>query len=131
MNRSALVRIPYVCDPATTRIEARHGDAMANPYLLHAVLLWCGLDGIKKKRDPGPAVKENIYKLTEARRKELGITQLPSNLGEALDAFRGDEVVQACLGAQLSANLLEEKSREWRQFGTHVTAWEHYQYFDA
>ena len=131
MNRSALVRIPYVCNPATTRIEARHGDAMANPYLLHAVMLWCGLDGIKKKRDPGPAVKENIYRLTDARRKELGIAQLPSNLGEAIDAFRGDEVVQACLGAQLSENLLEEKSREWRQYCAHVTAWEHYQYFDA
>jgi glutamine synthetase len=131
MNRSALVRIPYVSNPKTTRIEARHGDALSNPYLAHAVMLWCGLDGIKRKIDPGPAIKENIYKLTEEKRKSLGIKRMPAHLREAYEAFREDTVVQECLGKQLSANLMDAKLTEWRQFCAHVTPWEHYQYFDA
>jgi glutamine synthetase len=131
MNRSALVRIPYVSDPRTTRIEARHADSASNPYLAHAVMLWCGLDGIKRKLDPGPPVKENIYKLPDDRRKAMGIKRMPAHLREAYEAFRDDPVVQACLGKQLSANLLDAKLQEWRQFCAHVTPWEHYQYFDA
>ncbi len=131
MNRSALVRIPYVSNPKTTRIEARHGDAMSNPYLAHAVMLWCGLDGIKHKIDPGPAIKENIYKIPDEKRKALGIKRMPAHLREAYEAFREDTVVQACLGKQLSANLMEAKLTEWRQYCAHVTPWEHYQYFDA
>lgn len=131
MNRSALVRIPYVSNPRTTRIEARHADALSNPYLAHAVMLWCGLDGIKRKLDPGPPVKENIYKLTDEKRKSMGIKRMPAHLREAYEAFKEDEVVQDCLGKQLSANLLDGKLSEWRQFCAHVTPWEHYQYFDA
>jgi glutamine synthetase len=131
MNRSALVRIPFVSNPKTTRIEVRHGDALSNPYLAHAVMLWCGLDGIKRKLDPGPAVKENIYKLSDEKRKSMGIKRMPAHLREAYEAFREDTVVQECLGKQLSANLMEAKLGEWRQFCAHVTPWEHYQYFDA
>ena len=131
MNRSALVRIPFVSNPRTTRIEVRHGDALSNPYLAHAVMLWCGLDGIKRKLDPGPAVKENIYKLSDEKRKSMGIKRMPAHLREAYEAFREDTVVQECLGKQLSANLMDAKLTEWRQYCAHVTPWEHYQYFDA
>lgn len=39
-----------------------------------------GIDGISKKIDPGDSMNENIYSLSESRKKALGIRPLPSNL---------------------------------------------------
>ncbi len=50
-NRASMVRIP-VYKPGkqlSTRIELRSPDPMANPYLVNAVTLAAGLDGIERK----------------------------------------------------------------------------------
>ncbi|MDN6043172.1 MAG: type I glutamate--ammonia ligase, partial [Lactobacillus sp.] len=50
-NRSPLVRIPDA-DEIGTRLEMRSADPTANPYLLLAVALTAGLDGIKQAKEP-------------------------------------------------------------------------------
>ncbi|ETJ29211.1 Glutamine synthetase, partial [human gut metagenome] len=45
-NRTALIRVP-ASRGAGTRVELRCPDPSANPYLVLAVLLQAGLDGIK------------------------------------------------------------------------------------
>ncbi len=82
-NRTALIRIPGY--EKSARVEYRATDCTANIYLASALLLAAGLDGIKKKTEPTPPTTENIEKMTPRRRKELGITQLPMSLEEALD----------------------------------------------
>ena len=47
-NQNSLVRIPRV-NGNDTRIELRSPDAASNPYLVFAVCLAAGLDGIQKK----------------------------------------------------------------------------------
>ena len=49
-----------------------------------------GLDGIKKKTDPGDPIHEDIYKMSKSQRKKLGIRTLPANLGVALDELESD-----------------------------------------
>ena len=49
-----------------------------------------GLDGIKKKIDPGDPVDENIYLLTHERRRALGIKELPASLKEAVEELQSD-----------------------------------------
>ena len=49
------------------------------------------LDGIKKKLDPGDPVDEDVYKLSKAKRKELGIKELPTTLKDALDEMESDD----------------------------------------
>lgn len=55
-NRASMVRIP-VYKPGkqlSTRIELRSPDPMANPYLVNAVTLAAGLDGIERKLELPP-----------------------------------------------------------------------------
>ena len=55
-NRTHMVRIP---DPG--RLEFRLMDGAANPYLMPAGLLAAGLDGTRRKRDPGRRLDINMY----------------------------------------------------------------------
>ena len=55
-NRSAGCRIPLASSPKVKRVEVRYPDPLANPYLAVAAMLMAGLDGIRNKLDPGPAI---------------------------------------------------------------------------
>jgi glutamine synthetase len=93
-NRSAIVRIPtyFKGEKAANskRIEFRAPDPSCNPYLCFAAVLAAGLDGVRKKRDIGDPIDEDIYKMTPQRRKEMGIKQLPASLKEAVDHLESD-----------------------------------------
>jgi glutamine synthetase len=130
VNRTALVRIPARHAHADSiNCEPRHPDPSANPYLVFSVLLESGLDGIRRKTDPGPPVNENIFRMSPERLRELGIGRLPSSLGEALDEMESDELVRRVLGAQATDSFLELKRKEWRVFSNNVSTWEHAMYF--
>ncbi|MCS7142749.1 MAG: type I glutamate--ammonia ligase [Aigarchaeota archaeon] len=93
-NRSANVRIPVYQKGAASskskRVEFRTPDPSCNPYLTFAAMLMAGLDGIKRKIDPGDPVDDNIYLLSPERKRELGIKQLPTSLLEATQALESD-----------------------------------------
>lgn len=126
VNRSALVRVPRVNPQKlnTTRIEIRSPDPTCNPYLAFAVLLKCGLHGVREKLPLPPPVEENLFAfdLVEIERRQ--IASLPQTLGEALDQLRADPVVREALGDLLFHKILEAKSREWSEFRQSVTPWE-------
>jgi len=107
-NRSAIVRIPKHFRgrgySALKRLEFRAPDPSANPYLVFAAVLAAGLDGIKKKADPGDAVHEDIFKMTKAERIKRGIGVLPSSLGEALDELESD---RRFLGPIFTADVID------------------------
>jgi glutamine synthetase len=89
-NRSASCRIPYTTNPKAKRVEVRFPDPLANPYLAFAAMLMAGLDGIKNKLDPGPAIDKDLYDLPPAELKQIPTVcgSLRQALGE-LDADRG------------------------------------------
>jgi len=91
-NRSAAVRIPAyeVYNHDSKRVEYRPPDPSTNPYLAFIAIVAAGLDGIKRKIDPGDPVDENVYEMGEVKRKELGIKELPATLKEALDELEND-----------------------------------------
>lgn len=73
-NRSPLVRIP-ASRGISTRVEVRSVDPAANPYLVMAILLAAGLDGIKNKLTPPAAVDRNIYVMTKkSAKKQVSLT---------------------------------------------------------
>jgi len=109
-NRTALIRIPGY--EKSARVEYRATDCTANIYLASALLLAAGLDGIKKKTEPTPPTTENIEKMTPRRRKELGITQLPMSLEEALDNIEESPFVRDILGPDILDIYVEAKRRE-------------------
>ncbi len=122
-NRSPLVRIP-ARRGLGTRAELRCPDPACNPYLALAVMLKAGLDGIKKKIDPGEPVNMNIYQLTEKQKKDLNIKSLPSNLNEALDELEADEVIRSALGEHIYENYMKAKRIEYNEYRVQVHRWE-------
>jgi glutamine synthetase len=126
VNRSALIRIPQTAPnkPETVRAELRCPDPSCNPYLAFAVMLKCGLDGIRRKLEPPAPAEENLYLLDAAQRRKSAIASLPGSLAEALDEFERDEVVQAALGPHIAERFLEAKRRECEESRLQVTRWE-------
>lgn len=132
-NRSALIRLPeyFSGKEEEARIEFRCPDPLCNPYLAYSVILEAGRDGIKKKIEPGKPVDANIYHLSQAKRRELGIGVLPKSLKEALEEWRSDEICIRSLGKENAEKYMELKLQEWREYEPHipynkneVTPWE-------
>jgi len=133
-NRSALVRVPvYFRGPkyaSQKRVEFRSADPSCNPYLALSCILMAGLDGVKKKIDPGDPVDEDVYKLTPERRSALGIRELPTTLKDALDEMKSDEVIHRTLGSHIFDSFIEYKTNDWNQYCLYVTPWEIVKYLD-
>jgi len=133
-NRSAMVRVPvYFKGPehaAAKRAELRAADPSCNSYLSFACILMAGLDGIKKKIDPGDPVDEDVYELSPERRRALGIKELPTTLRDALEAMKSDEVVHKTLGSHIFDAFIDYKTNDWNQFCLYVTPWEIMKYLD-
>ena len=121
VNRSALIRIPRAPQPEGTRLELRCPDPSCNPYLAFAVMLKCGLDGIKNDLPVPDASEENLYESEWARR---GLETLPSSLSEALNELAKDRVVQSALGPHIYEWFMEAKRQEWETYKLRVTPWE-------
>ena len=66
----------------------RFPDPMANPYLGFAAMLMAGLDGIKNKLDPGPAMDKDLYDLPKEELK--AIPTVCGSLREALENLDKD-----------------------------------------
>lgn len=125
-NRASMVRIP-VYKPGkqlSTRIELRSPDPMANPYLVNAVTLAAGLDGIERKLELPPEATAETLKLTDRQMVEAGYTPLPRSLKEALDVFEDSRFMKDALGEHIHSFFLKKKRGEWHKFESTITEWE-------
>ena len=125
-NRASMVRIP-VYKPGkqlSTRIELRSPDPMANPYLVNAVTLAAGLDGIERKLELPPEATAETLKLTDRQMLEAGYTPLPRSLKEALDVFEDSQFMKDALGEHIHSFFLKKKRTEWHKFESTITEWE-------
>jgi glutamine synthetase len=122
-NRSPLVRVP-ARRGSGTRVEVRVPDPSANPYLAFLVMLAAGLDGIRNKIDPGPAVNRNIFDMDDSEKTEAGIRQLPRDLNDALVELGNDEVLATALGQHIFDHYLAAKKLVWREYSAQVHTWE-------
>lgn len=125
-NRASMVRIP-VYKPGkqlSTRIELRSPDPMANPYLVNAVTLAAGLDGIERKLELPPEATAETLKLTDRQMVEAGYTPLPRSLKEALDVFEDSQFMKDALGEHIHSFFFKKKRDEWHKFESTITEWE-------
>ena len=125
-NRASMVRIP-VYKPGkqlSTRIELRSPDPMANPYLVNAVTLAAGLDGIERKLELPPEATAETLKLTGRQMVEAGYAPLPRSLKETLDVFEDSQFMKDALGEHIHSFFLKKKRDEWHKFESTITEWE-------
>lgn len=122
-NRSALIRVPAARGKGT-RVEVRSPDPTANPYLLLASLLAAGFEGIENKIEPPEPVISNIYHMSPEERDKVGIEHLPTNLKEAIEELKKDELLKEVLGKHIFYKYIELKEKEWKEYSINVTDWE-------
>ena len=125
-NRSALIRVPMYKPQKdnSTRIEVRSLDSACNPYLAFAVLLAAGLKGIEQGYELPPEAEDDVWRLTDAERRAMGIEPLPSSLGRALELMERSELVAETLGEHVFDFFLRNKRAEWRDYRQEITQFE-------
>jgi glutamine synthetase len=123
-NRTNSIRVPM----GGGRCESRNADSACNPYLAATLALAAGLEGIREKLDPGHPQEDNLYELSEPELATRGISYLPRNLEEAVEAFAADPFIKKTLGPGLRDEFITYKSEEWRTYHQQVSAWEIAQY---
>ncbi|MEV4469316.1 glutamine synthetase family protein [Nonomuraea salmonea] len=118
-NREAAVR---VCSPlgesGEPNLELKPSDSAANPYLSLGAVIHAGLDGIRRKLDPGEAVE------VDPDTRPGRYPRLPSSLDEALDALEADEVLMEALGPLRRSAYLAVKRSEAAAFAGKDTSYE-------
>jgi glutamine synthetase len=96
-----------------------------NPYLGMAAFIAAGLDGLRRKLDPGePNIGKNMYTLTLDDVERGKVSVIPQSLAEAIAAFEGDPVIQGGLGPELAAEFIKVKRQEWVRYHNTVSRWE-------
>jgi glutamine synthetase len=125
-NRSALVRVPMYKPQKgqSTRIEFRSPDSACNPYLAYAVILAAGLRGIENRYDLPEGAEDNVWELTDAERRALGIEPLPASLADAIRVMESSELVAETLGEHVFDFFLRNKRTEWQDYRRQVTPFE-------
>lgn len=105
-SSESILRIPNG-KGLTTRIELRSPDSASNPYLVFALCLAAGLDGIRNKILPPDAPD-----------------YLPENLKEAISYFEKSRWIRELLGNEFCEEYLSVKKQEWQRYTRQVTDWE-------
>jgi len=115
-NRTHMVRVP-----GPGRFELRLADGAANPYLLQAVIIAAGLDGVRSSADPGKRYDIDMY---QDGHTVKNAPRLPLNLLDALREYDKDKALKAAMGSEFSSAYLNLKRQEWDSFVSHFSNWE-------
>lgn len=115
-NRTHMVRVP-----GPGRFELRLPDGAVNPYLLQAVIIAAGLDGVRTKADPGKRYDIDMY--TQGHTVK-GAPKLPLNLLDALREYDKDKTLKSMMGEDFSNSYIKLKHQEWNSYMSHFSAWE-------
>ncbi len=112
-NRADLIRVPAFKPgrESSRRIEYRSPDAACNPYLVFALLLAAGLEGIKNEL-PLPTEMDETASV------------LPADLNEAITAAQSSELARRVLGDTLFEKFLDNKRMEWENYRAQVHEYE-------
>ena len=131
-NREAAVRI---CSPlwsdvaASTNLELKPSDSTANPYLALGAYIHAGLDGLRRKLDPGEALDVDPATLSEDELARRGVRRFPTSLEAALDALEADELLMEALGPLRRTAYLAVKRAEAAAFAGRDADFECFHHF--
>lgn len=132
-SNGALLRVPFERknDKLGKGILYLGADPSANPYLAYSVVAAAGLDGIKRKKDPGEPVDKDINSMGSKERKDAGIDYLPSSLLEAISELETDNsFLKGILPSELLESYLAKKMEEQKEHNTRTSAYEFEAYYN-
>lgn len=135
-NRAAMMRVlSNGPDDRASHVENRIGEPAANPYLYLAAQVAMGVDGIKRRTDPGPPSDEPYVE--ESR------PLLPISLESAIQELDRSDFFRRQWGDSFVDYMVTMKRSEVDRYNEHVrahenpteyqsnvTEWEHAEYFE-
>ena len=122
-DRSSMIRVPE--DRGFyTRLELRSPDSAANPYLTLALFIAAGLEGIRDRIEPPTDAVDKDCLSDPSWRRDHRVESLPSDLGDALEAFGESELAKKVLGEPICRWYLKAKMSEWNEYALQVSQWE-------
>ena len=132
-NRSGLIRVPIAKNdnPLATRLEYRSPDPACNPYLAFSLMLAAGMKGIEEGYILPDEADANLFAIGDEVLEQLGIGQLPTSLAAALETMERSTLVREALGEHIYEWFLRSKRIEWRDYKTHVSAFERDRYLTS
>ncbi|MCZ8079228.1 MAG: glutamine synthetase family protein [Rhodobacteraceae bacterium] len=113
-NRTTGLRVP-ISGPEARRLENRLAGMDCNPYLGLAASLACGYLGLKAGKMPRPECTQDAYNME---------TDLPYNLGDALDLLDEDAALREVLGVEFCNVYDSVKRNEYKEFLQVISPWE-------
>ena len=113
-NRTTGLRIP-ISAPEGRRVENRLAGMDCNPYLGLAASLACGYLGLTKAVKPRAECTGDAY---------MSDTDLPYNLGDALDLLEEDAALRDVLGHEFCLVYDSVKRNEYKEFLQVISPWE-------
>jgi glutamine synthetase len=113
-NRTTGLRVP-ISGPEARRLENRLAGMDCNPYLGLAASLACGYLGLKAGKMPRPECTQDAYNME---------TDLPYNLGDALDLLEEDAALREVLGVEFCNVYDSVKRNEYKEFLQVISPWE-------
>ncbi len=119
-NRTLMCRLPA----NRPCVELRTADSASNCYLVMAMMIAAGLDGIEQRLDPGQPVNTDTYKMSNAELAAAGVHRLPENLGVAATELEASDLAREVLGAEFQATYVAQKRQEWLEYNTVISGWE-------
>lgn len=122
-NKGAMCRLVGGMGDPATHIENRSGEPAANPYLYMGSQIVAGLDGMANRIDPGSPLADPYAQV----QKPL----MPESLEEAVDALSASTMFRAVLGNEFIDHYVSVRRHEIGRFDSHVTEWEHREYFET
>lgn len=123
-NRTCSLRVVGDSEKSL-RVELRPPGADANPYLVVAASIAAGLQGIREKADPGPALRGNGYETSLPRERRF-----PQSLAEAADRLAGSVMARNWFGDAFVDHFVASRRAEVAAQRAHVSDWELNRYFE-
>jgi len=125
-NRTTALRV-IPGSEKSQRVEYRLAGADGNPYLVAAVALASGLQGIEEGLSLDDPITGNAYEVQDSLPLDR---QLPVNLRHAAELFGASAVARQWFGDEFVDHFAASRTWEAREFERAITDWELQRYFE-
>lgn len=98
--------------PEAANLEVKAMDAAANPYLALGAIVAAGIDGLERELSLPEPVLIDPASISAARRRAMGIRQLPSSLGTAIRELERSSMLRDAMGDVLFDAFLATRRGE-------------------
>ncbi len=115
-NNNSFIRVPRITHSEEARIEICGLDPLCCPYLVFAIIVKLGLEGIKEQM-PLPVAENNV--------------PAPASFECALTLFKESSYAKKIMGDTLYESFLTHKKEELNHYNSSVTNWELHTYFES